>query len=234
MSCIAVEEAILLSCDIPTRQYILHVDREQQRDHKKESFVIRQLDPTHLYVKARVTPAPAWAMLGCPPVRCHLRRLTAWHCWRASLRSCRRCDDPCIYAHATPHHHQPPVIHPQDHNTFTRNDAGPGLSSAGASPAPLSTRCPKPNPISRTLPILTACSLALAQAAKRLARRRRPRARRPLKRRRRRPLRRQRRQARSPSHSLKCHEGPARCSIAAELQERRAPPPKGAGGPAGT
>ena len=56
MSCTAVEEAVLLSCDIPTRQYILHVDREQQRDHKKESFIIRQLDPTHLYVKARVTP----------------------------------------------------------------------------------------------------------------------------------------------------------------------------------
>ena len=106
MSCTAVEEAILLSCDIPTRQYILHVDQEQQRDHKKESFVIRQLDPTHLYVKARATPAPAWGMLRRPPVRCHLRRRTAWHCWRASLRSCRRCDDPCSLPHHThtPHH----------------------------------------------------------------------------------------------------------------------------------
>ena len=55
-SCTAVEEAVLLSCDIPTRQYILHVDQEQQRELKKESFVIRQLDPTHLYVKAQVTP----------------------------------------------------------------------------------------------------------------------------------------------------------------------------------
>ena len=55
-SCTAVEEAVLLSCDIPTRQYILHVDQEQQRELKKESFVIRQLDPTHLYVKAQVCP----------------------------------------------------------------------------------------------------------------------------------------------------------------------------------
>jgi len=55
-SCTAVEEAVLLSCDIPTRQYILHVDQEQQRELKKESFVIRQLDPTHLYVKAQVSP----------------------------------------------------------------------------------------------------------------------------------------------------------------------------------
>ena len=55
-SCTAVEEAVLLSCDIPTRQYILHVDQEQQRELKKESFVIRQLDPTHLYVKAHVSP----------------------------------------------------------------------------------------------------------------------------------------------------------------------------------
>ena len=55
-SCTAVEEAVLLSCDIPTRQYILHVDQEQQRELKKESFVIRQLDPTHLYIKAQVSP----------------------------------------------------------------------------------------------------------------------------------------------------------------------------------
>ena len=140
------------------------------------------------------------------------------------LQALRRSLQPASpYAHATLHHHQPPVIHPQDHNTFTRNDAGPGLSSAGAAPAPLATRCPKAQPI--TLPIITAGSLALAQAAKRLARRRRPRARRPLKRRRRRPLRRRRRQARSPSHSLKCHEAGALfdCSSAAE---RRAPPPK--------
>ena len=50
-SCNAVEEAVLLSCDVPTRQYILHVDDEQQREHRAESFVIRRLDPTHLYVK---------------------------------------------------------------------------------------------------------------------------------------------------------------------------------------
>ena len=166
MSCTAVEEAVLLSCDIPTRQYILHVDQEQQRDHKKESFVIRQLDPTHLYVKARVTLNRAWGTPGCPPVRCHLRRRTAWHCWRASLRSCRRRDDPCSLPRHTHTPHTPsPPIHPQDHNTFTRNDAGPGLSSAGAAPAPLSTRRPKSNrnPISRMLPILTrspACSLS--------------------------------------------------------------------------
>ena len=63
------------------------------------------------------------------------------------LQALRRSLQPASpYAHATPHHHQPPVIHPQDHNTFTRNDAGPGLSSAGAAPAPLATRCPKAQP----------------------------------------------------------------------------------------
>ena len=68
MSCTAVEEAVLLSCDVPTRQYILHIDVEQQREQRAESFVIRQLDPTHLYVKVRVIPEPTWGAPGFPPV----------------------------------------------------------------------------------------------------------------------------------------------------------------------
>ena len=44
--------------------------------------------------------------------------------------------------HASRHATPPPppqLIRAQDHNTFTRNDAGPGLSSAGAAPTTLVT-----------------------------------------------------------------------------------------------
>jgi len=84
MSCTAVEEAVLLTCDVPTRQYILHVNEEQQKEQRCESFVIRQLDATHLYVKA--------------------------HCLPLLQRKMEEL---------------------QNTNTFTRNDAGPGLSSLG-------------------------------------------------------------------------------------------------------
>ena len=91
---------------------------------------------------------PAWGTLGFRPVRCHSRRRTAFHCWRASLRSCRCSDDPCLATHTRPRTHTPrhtttttttTNIRAQDHNTFTRNDAGPGLSSAGAAPTTLVT-----------------------------------------------------------------------------------------------
>ena len=74
MSCKAVEEAVLLTCDVPTRQYILHVDVERQREQGAKSFVIRQLDPTHLYVE--VSPVePAWA--------CHAAHTGAVPCAQA-------------------------------------------------------------------------------------------------------------------------------------------------------
>ena len=55
MSCDAVEEAVLLTCDVPTRQFILHVD-ETRKKQGIESFVIRKLDPTHLYVREQCLP----------------------------------------------------------------------------------------------------------------------------------------------------------------------------------
>ena len=154
-----------------------------------------------------------------------------------SRRSLRRH----AHAHArmTPRHTTTTTtttnIRAQDHNTFTRNDAGPGLSSAGAAPTTLVTLGLTRHP----------ASSPSAQVAKRLARRRRPRARRPLRRRRRRPPRRRWRPARSPSRltrspspSLKLQhpEAPGRAAprFPAHCTGRRSPPPQAAGGPAGT
>lgn len=112
MSCTAVEEAVLLSCDIPTRQYILHVDREQQRDHKQESFVIRQLDPTHLYVKARVTPEPGMGRARVPTGAvpfAQARCMALLESKLKELQALRRSLQPASpHAHATPHSHHHP------------------------------------------------------------------------------------------------------------------------------
>ena len=48
----AIDEAVLLKCDVPMIRFILHVDEEEKKKGS-ESFIIRQLDSTHLYVKVR-------------------------------------------------------------------------------------------------------------------------------------------------------------------------------------
>jgi len=43
---------ILLSCDVPTKQYICYLNRLKTVDKK---FIIQDLDATHLLVKAKAT-----------------------------------------------------------------------------------------------------------------------------------------------------------------------------------
>ena len=43
------KKGVLLTCDIPIRQYILYLDAQKEADEK---FVIDRLDDTHLFVKA--------------------------------------------------------------------------------------------------------------------------------------------------------------------------------------
>ena len=43
-------DGVLVSCDAPTKQFILHLDDEQVRVQKKNSFVVQDLDDTHLMV----------------------------------------------------------------------------------------------------------------------------------------------------------------------------------------
>ena len=54
MSCRAIEEAVLLTCDVPMIRYIQHIDQERSRETNLDSFVLRKLDDTHLYVRPDV------------------------------------------------------------------------------------------------------------------------------------------------------------------------------------
>ncbi len=44
----------LISCDTPTRQYILHLNNEKAEEDR---FVVNELDDTHLFVRSN---AVAW------------------------------------------------------------------------------------------------------------------------------------------------------------------------------
>ena len=41
----------LVTCDVPIKQFILHLDEQQQREAGWDSFVVQDLDETHLLVQ---------------------------------------------------------------------------------------------------------------------------------------------------------------------------------------
>ncbi|CAM9427071.1 unnamed protein product, partial [Phaeothamnion confervicola] len=48
-------QGVLISCDVPTRQFILHLN-------KKRQFVLNELDETHLFVEASAVQEIRWGL----------------------------------------------------------------------------------------------------------------------------------------------------------------------------
>eukprot|EP00966_Prymnesium_polylepis_P100289 2322958-Prymnesium_polylepis.1 len=43
---------VLLTCDAAMKQFVVHIDEERKSKHGEPSFVIEDLDETHLFVRA--------------------------------------------------------------------------------------------------------------------------------------------------------------------------------------
>ena len=46
---------LLLTCDVPIKQLVLHIDEEEQKN-QQGSFVVKDLDPTHILLKDTCLP----------------------------------------------------------------------------------------------------------------------------------------------------------------------------------
>mmetsp|Transcript_2023 Transcript_2023/g.4224 ORF Transcript_2023/g.4224 Transcript_2023/m.4224 type:complete len:92 (+) Transcript_2023:184-459(+) len=57
MSACNAEEGVLITCDAPIKQFILYTDEEGRKKGSKESFVLHDLDETHLLVRKGSVPA---------------------------------------------------------------------------------------------------------------------------------------------------------------------------------